>query len=168
MDDVGRVRTDYDIRSGYKRIFIPGAGGTSTYFAANERVSEGHQQIIACWLTSRSTPTRSGTQPIIRDRLRRTTPLHWYLSCMGHIIYYNDSLLASSEHPLALNPVRAVRCVRKGTTARRIRKCEEWIVHSRRLEELGLHCVPRMEWGDSCRYRHTFFAKTSEHLQWGD
>lgn len=39
MDDVGRVRTDYDIRSGYKRIFIPGAGGTSTYFAANERFS---------------------------------------------------------------------------------------------------------------------------------
>lgn len=37
QDDLGRIRTDYDIRTGYKRIFAPGAGGISTYYAINDR-----------------------------------------------------------------------------------------------------------------------------------
>lgn len=36
-DDIGRIRTDYDMRTDYKRIFAPGAGGVATYFAANDR-----------------------------------------------------------------------------------------------------------------------------------
>ena len=37
-DDIGRIRTDYDMRTDYKRIFAPGSGGVATYFAANDRV----------------------------------------------------------------------------------------------------------------------------------
>jgi len=39
-DDIGRIRTDYDMRTDYKRIFAPGAGGVATYFAANDRVTK--------------------------------------------------------------------------------------------------------------------------------
>ena len=39
LDEIGRIRTDYDIRTGYKRIFAPGSGGISTYFGINDRVN---------------------------------------------------------------------------------------------------------------------------------